>query len=654
MVIDSRKKISTPAVTPNPAFSSSASRYVQKQQLLRNKMYSRRFKLLFWGLIVFVACILAKLFYIQVIDASHLKKMALQSRPQALTLYNRGRILDCNGKVLAEDTVLYDLYMHPKHYNARSPREMAKVLATILEQDEDTLYHKLMAPDSTILVQKNLSKQTVEKINQARVPILAKNEKTGKLLLRADGRPEMNDVRLSGLDFSKKNVRSYPEGSLAAHVLGYVNDEAMISSGVESVAARTLKKKPANFDPIFLDGNGNLLGLAGRDPKNIVSTPKAKDVRLTLDAHLQYIAERELVAGIQRSRAERGSVLMLDPKTGSILAYAVSPTFQPDRFYKANPSVLKNWSLSDVYPPGSTFKILTIASGLENKVINPATTIEDTGIMSLGGWTIQNYDYSRRGVPGTINLVDLLVHSSNVASAKIALMIPREKHFEFLKTVGIGSKTNIDLPGESAGLIKSLDTWDQSTHGSIGYGYGVATTALQMAAAVSAIANNGIWNTPHVMMHSPVEHRRVMTQQTSLMMRELLAKSIAQPKNSPVRVEGTTVAGKTGTSRKPNANGSGYSKEIYTSFVGFFPVENPQVLIMVVIDSPHMAEAWGSTVAGPIFKNIATETLATLKTTQSRQLSGKGESMFSITDPVSRHVSSTTTTREEVSHAAAH
>jgi cell division protein FtsI (penicillin-binding protein 3) len=324
------------------------------------------------------------------------------------------------------------------------------------------------------------------------------------------------------------------------------------------------------------------------------------------------VAERELAAGIARSHAKRGTVIMMDPRTGELLAFAVLPTYQPDQFYKASAEELKNWAITDVYPPGSTFKILTVASGLETGVIHKNSRIHDTGRMKIGGWTIQNYDYGKHGAPGMIDLNYLLMHSSNIASAKISLMMPVKKHHEILQRIGIGSRTGIDIPGESAGILLPTKSWDESTHGSIGYGYGMAATPMQMAAAVAAIANGGIWNSPHVMKGSPVTHRRIFSEKTCSDMRELLTRSIKEAKTSTVRLDGVDVAGKTGTSRKPNAKGTGYSPDVFTSFVGFFPANSPKVLIMVVVDSPRMAESWGSTVAGPIFRNIAQETVSYL------------------------------------------
>lgn len=582
-----------------------------REPISREQMGAKRFRIVVGILAFIMICMIGKLFYIQLIDSKNLKKKAQLSRNQALTLYNRGRILDRNGMVLAQDTILYDLFVHPQYFFKMPVKQIATTLAPALEMDEAKLLEKLSEPYSTIGVKKNLTKPEMEKVLALRTEVIAHDPKTNKLILDEKGRPIVQKVRLPGLDFAKKNVRNYPQGDLAAHVLGYVNDEAEVSSGVEASAADILKKRPTDLSNTYLDGRGNMVNLGKLDPKHLVTLPKAQDVGLTIDARLQYVAERELAAGLERTRAKRGTVIMMDPRTGEVLAFAVLPTYQPSQYYKAPATSLKNWAITDVYPPGSTFKILTVAAGLETGVIDKNSRINDTGKMKVGGWTIQNYDYGRHGAPGVIDLNYLLMHSSNIASAKISLMMQAEKWHALLKHIGIGSKTEIDIPGESAGILLA-PKWDESTHASIGYGYGMASTPVQMAAAVAAIANGGMWNSPHVMKGSPVTHRRIFSEKTCADMRELLTRSIKEAKTSTVRLEGVDVAGKTGTSRKPNASGIGYSSDVYTSFVGFFPAQSPKVLIMVVVDSPNMAESWGSTVAGPIFRNIAQETVSYL------------------------------------------
>lgn len=599
------------SVSPNYRARQRQHRKAKDVLIQREILITKRFRLILLGLLVVMAAILVKLFYIQVIDAGNLKKKAQLSRSSAMTLYSRGRILDRNGTILAQDTVLYDLFAHPSYFFKTSKQQVADSLAPALKTTEKNILEKLNKPYSTISLDKNLTKADVEQISKARMPVSAINPKTKKPILDDNGHPLIRQMPIPGLDFSKKTVRNYPQGNLAAHVLGYVNDGADVSSGVESSAAKILKAEPEALRNKFLDGRGNLVNLDSVDPQHIVTLPKAQDVRLTIDSRLQYVAERELANGIKTSKAQRGTVIMMDPRTGEILAFAVLPTYQPETFYKASAESLKNWAITDVYPPGSTFKILTVASGLELGKINRHTRIMDTGQMKIGGWTITNYDYGKHGAPGMIDLVYLLMHSSNIASAKISMMLPIQAHYDMLRKIGMGYKTNIDLPGESAGLVIPPQSWDESTHASIGYGYGMAATPMQVASAVAAIANGGIWNSPHVMKGSPVTHRRIFSEKTCATMKEILTASIRDAKTSTVRIEGIEVAGKTGTSRKPNT-GRGYSNNLYTSFVGFFPAQHPKVLMMVVVDSPKMAEAWGSTVAGPIFREIAKETISYL------------------------------------------
>lgn len=573
----------------------------------------------FAGLLLIAAAIVFKLLFIQVIDAGNLKRKAQHYRNHSLSLYHRGRIVDRNGLVLAQDTTLYDIFAHKDYYYEATPAQIAKALSPILNKPMDWLTTKLSEPYSTIGVSKNVPREVIDRIGKVRLTIRSEDE---------DGKLYTKKIRVPGLDFAKKTVRNYPQGTLAAHILGYVNDEASVSAGVEFSAMKTLKREPTNLVKSVLNGRGELVDLEKINPDNIVTMAEADDVQLTIDSRLQYLAERELAAGLERTKAKRGTVIMMDPRNGEILAFAVLPTYQPDHFYKAGAEELKNWAITDVYPPGSTFKILTVACGLESGVIDRDSRIQDTGQMKVGGWTITNYDYGKHGAPGNIDLVYLFQHSSNIASAKISMMMPTEVHHRLLTNFGMGSKTGIDIPGESAGLMNSPKSWDTTTHATVGYGYGLASTPIQMASAIAAIANKGVWVTPHLLKETPnVEKRRVLSAKTSRTITELLKESIQTAKTSTVTVEGINIAGKTGTSRKPRDDGRGYGTDLYTSFVGYYPAESPKVLMMVVVDSPAIGEAWGSTVAGPIFRAIAKESLGYLgiKTSKIAENTAKAE-----------------------------
>ena len=315
---------------------------------------------------------------------------------------------------------------------------------------------------------------------------------------------------------------------------------------------------------------------------------------------------------IQKYRAPRAAAIVLDPKTGEILAFAVAPNYNPNEFNKYTMQEMKNWAITDVYPPGSTFKIITVACAFMNKKINKNTKINDTGKMRIGWWDITNYDYKSKGAPGVIDLVYLFQHSSNIASIKISQMMSDKEFYDSLKLFNFGEKTGIDLPGESAGLLPSPKNWDTATHGAMGYGYGSSTTAIQMIAAVSAIANNGVWITPHVIKYSPEEYeqkivrRKVLDAQDAKDITQILVKSIENGKNE-AKMDYFYLAAKTGTSRKPNANGTGYSNKLYTSMIGYFPATDPKAVLYVVVDSPSGEGIWGSTVAAPIFKEISNE-----------------------------------------------
>ena len=302
----------------------------------------------------------------------------------------------------------------------------------------------------------------------------------------------------------------------------------------------------------------------------------------------------------------------MNPRNGEILAYAVYPYFDPNNFKSATSFQTKNWTLTDVFPPGSTFKTITIASAIELGKINRYSKINDTGKIKVGWWTIKNYDYNKHPNPGMIDLVTLFEHSSNVGSVLVAQKMSKHEFYDMLKRFGFGEKTGIDLPGESLGILKPANKWDASDHASMGYGYGSSVTAIQMASAVSAIANNGVRVTPHVIKYSPeeaaikIKKTQVMTPEHAKLVTELLTTSINRSK-SPIKSNSFNIAAKTGTSIKPKENGTGYTNKLYTSIVGYMPASDPQVLIYVIVDSAQGGEIWGNTVAAPIFKEISTQ-----------------------------------------------
>ena len=496
----------------------------------------------------------------------------------------RGDIFDRNGIKLASDRIYYDAYAHPADYD-HSPEELAKILAPYLKISTATLVGKLSGKDSVITLKKDIDRPTAQAIR--------------KLGLRE-------------ISLGKKNTRIYPQGSMASHILGYYNFDADIASGVELTAKDQLEHVEKNVQTERTP-DGNIIYNFSTDPVATTSPLKGKSLTLTIDTAIQHICEQELYRMILKRQARRGTVIVMNPKNGEILAYAIYPYYDPNTYRNASQLQIKNWTLTDVFPPGSTFKTITVASAMALGKINPNTKIYDTGKIKVGWWDIKNYDYSQRPFPGWITLECLFEHSSNVGSVKVAQTMTSQEFYSMLKKFGIGSKTGIDLPGESVGLLPNWTKWDSSTHASMGYGYAASVTPIQMVSAVAALANNGIRVTPHVIKYPQEDEEKkifttqVMSAQTARNITKLLTESINNSK-APIKLENYNIAAKTGTSKKPKENSAGYSNMLYTSIVGYLPASDPQVLIYVLVDSAAGGDVWGSTIAAPVFKEIASQT----------------------------------------------
>ncbi len=549
-------------------------------------------------LVLFLTAIIY-LFLLQIADIRHYKVRANNQR-YSKNFVMRGQIVDRNGVRLATDQVSYNIYAHREYFD-HTPEELAKILSPHIDLDKKNIVNIINRGSTVILLKKDVDRTTAEKIK--------------KLGLRE-------------ISLDKKNERVYPQDGLAAHVIGYFNPDADIASGVEQSAKSKLEEIDNNVS-VQRTPRGDIIYETGTDPV-LAATPKiGKTVTLTIDSAIQHVCERELMNIINTKQASRGAVIVMNPKNGEILGYAVYPKYNPNNYRKEPAVNLKNWTLTDIFPPGSTFKALTVAAGLESGKITPRSKIEDTGKMKIGGWTIQNYDYYKHPNPGMINLVYLLEHSSNVGSANIALMMSPAEFYNILTKFGIGKKTGIDLTGESSGLMPKPFQWDKSRQASMGYGYGASVTAIQMISAISALANDGVRVTPHVIKYSPEEEaekiKRVqaVSPETARITTMLLAQSVSNSK-SYINLDKYTVAGKTGTSKKPMEKKKGYSDSLYASVIGYFPAKNPQILIYVVIDSATTGgPVWGNTVAGPVFKEVALQSARILNIAPDKETTGK-------------------------------
>lgn len=533
----------------------------------------------FIGLMILLA---GYLFLIQVVDIGKYRARAKSQRVGRI-FSMRGDIFDRNGIKLATDKVYSDVYAHPQDYD-HTAEELAKMLAPILQMPENTLLQKLKKPGPVITLKKDIDRNVAQKISA---------------------------LHLREISLGKKNTREYPQGTLAAHVLGYYNFDADIANGVEYTAKDKLEHilSTVSFQKTR---DGKIIYDFTTDPVATTTNPKGENVTLTIDAAIQHVCEKEIEKMVREKNAERGTVIVMNPKNGEILAYAVYPTFDPNNYKTATPQQLKNWTLTDVFPPGSTFKTITVASAMDLGKINPRSTVLDTGKMTIGKWVIKNYDYDVHPYPGEISLEYLFEHSSNVGSVKVAQTMTASEFYDVLKKFGFGSKTGVDLPGESVGLLPTPIHWDQGIHATMGYGYGTSVTAIQMISAVQALANNGVRVTPHIIKYpqeefeNKIHYTQVIKPETAQAITKLLAASVNNGR-SVIKMDKYNVAAKTGTSRKPKENSSGYTQYMYTSTIGYLPASDPQVLIYVMVDSAKVGAIWGNTVAGPVFHEVASQ-----------------------------------------------
>ena len=562
----------------------------------KHNKFDRRIGCLQSFIYITCAALVLYLFLLQVCDIRHCKQKAKSQRTSKMYVL-RGEIVDRYGFKLAADKTTFILYAHPNYYDY-PPEKLAEILAPYLKMSVSELTKKLSQTNKKIItVKKDLDRKTVQEI-----------KKKG----------------LRELSYEVKNKRVYPQGTLASHILGFYNPNADTAGGVEYKAKDYLEyvDKTITYEK---SPNGDIIYNISVDPADVSAPVKGKTLTLTIDSAVQHVCEKYLLKTIQKFHAPRAAAIVMEPATGEILALAVAPNYDPNQYSKYTMQEMKNWAITDVYPPGSTFKIITVACGFMNKKINKYTKINDTGKMKIGWWDVVNYDYKTKGAPGIIDLVYLFEHSSNIGSIKISQMMTDKEFYDSLKLFNFGEKTGIDLPGESVGLLPVPKYWDVATHGAMGYGYGASVTAIQMISAVSAIANGGVWITPHVIKYSPQEaetkivKRRILEEQDAKDITELLVKSVENGRN-PAKLDDYYIAAKTGTSRKPNSNGTGYSNKLYASMIGFFPATNPKVALYVVVDSPSGEGIWGSTVAAPVFKEISTEIVRILNLTPDKNI----------------------------------
>ncbi len=423
-------------------------------------------------------------------------------------------------------------------------------------------------------------------------------------------------LNLKGIYFEKESKRFYPKRELAAHVLGYVGMDDEGLSGIEREYDDQLRGKP-----------GRMLIQVDARRKNFSRLEKQPDpgenVVLTIDQNIQYIAERELDAAMQETHAQAGTVIVSNPRTGEILALANRPTFNPNLTRRITPEALKDRAVSDVYEPGSTFKVVTISAALDQKITNPNEIFDcQMGSIVVNGMRIRDHK-----AYGLLSVSDVLANSSDVGAIKIALRLGEERFYRYIQAFGFGQQTGIELPGETRGLAKPLNRWSKVSIGAISMGQEIGISPMQLIGMVATIANDGVWvaprivaatataqSAPQTVIFQPAAQRRVLAPMTAAQMKQMMQGVVLHGTGKKAVLEGYSVAGKTGTAQKVDPGTHGYSHSNYVaSFAGFTPINNPAIAVAVILDSAKGLHQGGQ-IAAPVFQRVAQQVLAYLHT----------------------------------------
>lgn len=419
---------------------------------------------------------------------------------------------------------------------------------------------------------------------------------------------------LPGVGVFHEPRRVHPHHELAAHVLGFANIDGVGVRGIEQQEDAWLRGRPVEV-PVERDARRRALARGDLDP----STSAGGDVRLTLDAALQAEVEASLAAGVERADARGGIAILLDPRSGEILAVAEQPTFDPNQFREVPYASTRSRALLDAVEPGSTLKTFVVAAALEHGVLDPHQVID----CEEGAWRVPGRTLRDLHPQGLLDPAGVLRESSNIGAAKIGFLLGAERHHDMLRRFGFGAPTGVGFPEESSGLLRTWQRWRPLDHATISFGQGVSVTPLQLASAMGAIANDGLWVRPRLVAArrrpreawqgvAPGEPRRALRPEVARMVRQML-EQVVGPEGTGRRagLAGVRVAGKTGTAQKLDAATGRYSAKSYLSwFVGIAPAEEPLLVGLVVIDEPRGKVRTGGALAAPVFAEIATAHLA--------------------------------------------
>jgi cell division protein FtsI (penicillin-binding protein 3) len=540
--------------------------------------------------------ILFRLVNLQVLQAAELTARADRQHQKSVTLEGvRGTVMDRHGKVLAMNVEVPSIFGVPTALD--SPANAARSLSPVLHIRREEIEKKLRQDKHFVWLARKVEPEQGRRLEQ---------------------------LSIDGIGMVMEGRRFYPKGPLLAHVLGFVGMDGVGLEGLErryepqlhGERRLTILQRDALGRTVFPKGLREQVPAAGHA------------LTLTIDEVIQYIAEKELEDAVDHARAKSGTIIVMEPRSGAILAMAVTPRFDPNAVASLTADRWRNRALTDTFEPGSTMKVVVAAAALEERVMMPGSMLfGENGRMTIANTTIHDHEKL-----GWMTFAQMMHKSSNIGAAKTGILLGEHRLYRYLQAFGFGQRTDIDLPGEVAGLLKSPREWGRRSLASISMGQEVGVTPLQMVSAISAIANDGVLMKPYVVSEVkdqkgqrvkeilPQVKRRVVSPTTARTLTAILEGVVTSGTGTKAAIPGFRAAGKTGTAQKVDPRTGAYSSALSVgSFVGFVPADAPRLAMIVVIDEPQ-GEAWGGVVAAPVFRRVGEQVLTYLGVPRDDQI----------------------------------
>ncbi|MHC2994816.1 MAG: stage V sporulation protein D [Candidatus Atribacteria bacterium] len=549
-----------------------------------SKEKRERITFLFIVFIVFYFLLVYRLYNIQIVQSDKFKEIARQEHLTSFSIEGeRGNIYDRNLKKLAVNVNVQSLFAIPS--KIKNPQETARLISLILNLETKEVFNKLNQKRSFVWIKRKLKDTEVAEIKK---------------------------LNLDGLDFLDESKRYYPKKYLASNLLGFVGIDNQGLEGLELFFDKELKGLPG-LVILERDASGGKIPLSIKEP---TVHRDGKSIVLTIDEVIQYITEEALDKAFQKYKAKAGVAIVVKPKTGEILAMAVRPSYDPNYFDKLSQDLWRNRAITDAYEPGSTFKFVTIATALNERVAKLDDQFYCKGWMKYNGHIFHDIHQH-----GSQDLTDIVKNSCNVGVIQTGTRLDEKVFEKSIRRFGFGALTGINLPGEVNGLVRSSKDWSKISLASLSIGQEISVTPIQLIMAVSAIANRGTLMKPMIVkeildsnqhrikVYKPKPVRQVISVDIALTMTKILEQVVADGTGKRAKLAGYQAAGKTGTAQKFDFSIGKYSDDKYNSlFAGYVPAENPQISILVLLDQPK-GSYYGGTVAAPVFKEIASKAL---------------------------------------------